>query len=105
MWCLVVFLVTCGFMLACRGHALGVAAGPCLRGVFLRVVLRAPDGTPAAVGGALGGGVRWSVLVVWVGVSALRLWAAWQGREGKTTAGLHTSVTATSRLANVLSPA
>ena len=44
MWCLVVFLVTCGFMLACRGHALGVAAGPCLRGVFLRVVLRAPDG-------------------------------------------------------------
>ena len=66
------------FMLACRGHALGVAAGPCLRGVFLRVVLRAPDGTPAAVGGALGGDVRWSVLVVWVGVSALRLWAAWQ---------------------------
>ena len=30
MWCLVVFLVTCGFMLACRGHALGVAAGPCV---------------------------------------------------------------------------
>ena len=95
MWCLVVFLVTCGFMLACRGHALGVAAGPCLRGVFLRVHQM----------GALSGGVRWAVLVVWVGVSALRLWAAWQGREGKTTAGLHTSVTATSRLANVLSPA
>ena len=56
MWCLVVFLVTCGFMLACRGHALGVAAGPCLRGVFLRVVLRAPDGTPAAVGG------RWAAV-------------------------------------------
>ena len=88
MWCLVVFLVTCGFMLACRGHALGVAAGPCLRGVFLRVHQM----------GALSGGVRWAVLVVWVGVSALRLWAAWQGRDGKTTAGLHTSsVTATSR--------
>ena len=45
-------------------------------------------------GGALGSGVAWTVLVVWVGVSALRLWAEWPGYDERTTASLHTSLVA-----------
>ena len=82
-WCLVVCLGACSFLRACgRGRALGVAAGPCLRGVLLRVVLGTLVAPLRRWGGALGGGVAWAVLVVWVAVSALWLWAEWQGSRG-----------------------
>ena len=72
----------CGYM---RRH--GVAAGPCLRGVLLRVVLGTLVSPLWRWGGTIGSGVAWAVFVVWVGVSALRLWAEWQGSEASTTDG------------------
>ena len=51
----------------------------CLRGVLLRVVLGTLVAPLRRWGGALG--VAWAVLVLWVGVSALRLWAEWQGQD------------------------
>ena len=50
-------------------------------------------GAPAAVGRGAGG-VVWAVLVVWVVVSALQLWAEWHGHDASTTAGLDTSTVA-----------
>jgi hypothetical protein len=88
-WCLVVCLGACGFLRACRGRDLGVAAGPCLRGVLLRVVLGTLVAPLRRWGGALG--VAWAVLVLWVGVSALRLWAEWQGHDASTKSVLDTS--------------
>ena len=38
-------------------------------------------GAPAAVGRGAGGVVAWAVMLVRVGVSALRLWAEWQGQD------------------------
>jgi hypothetical protein len=40
-------------------------------------------GAPAAVGRGAGGVVAWAVMLVRVGVSALRLWAVWQGHDDK----------------------
>ena len=90
-WCLVVCLGACGFLRACRERNLGVATGPCLRGFLLRVVPHTLVAPLRRSGGVRAGVVTWVVLVVWVGVLALRLWAEWLGHDAGTTAGLDTS--------------
>ena len=80
-WCLVVCLGARGFLRTCRGRGLGVAAGPCLRGFLLRVVPCTLVAPLRRSGGVRGGVVAWAVMLVRVGVSALRLWAEWQGQD------------------------
>ena len=80
-WCLVVGLGACGLLRAFRGRGLGVAAGPCLRGFLLRVVPCTLVAPLRRSGGVRGGVVAWAVMLVRVGVSALRLSAEWQGQH------------------------
>ena len=81
--CLVVCLGARGFLRTCRGRGLGVAAGPCFRGFLPRMVPRALVAPLRRSGGVRGGVVAWAVMFVRVGVSALRLWAVWQGHDDK----------------------
>jgi hypothetical protein len=60
---------------------MGWRRGRALRGVLLRVVLGTLLAPLRRWGGELERGVVWAVLVVWVGVSALRLWAEWLGHD------------------------
>ena len=69
----------------------GGGRGAVLAGLFAARGAPYTGGDPAAVGRGAGGVVTCAVLVVWVGVSALRLWAEWQGHDAGTTAGLDTS--------------
>jgi hypothetical protein len=64
----------------------GGGRGAVLAGLFAARGTQYTGGAPAAVGRGAGGVVTWAVLVVWVGVSALRLSAEWQGHDAGTTA-------------------